>query len=120
VYETTGSSFSLITELFDCKPINPLGNKFVKALEHFSVVPFSKLILNETILIIFSISQLLESFAARLVNLAAHPLRITDVDEYTFSASSLARTNFPSEITAHFFSVSVFVKVSIFQNVSTY
>jgi hypothetical protein len=47
-----------------------MENKSVKALEHFSLVPFSKLILNEIILIIFSISQRLESFAA-------HPLRIT-------------------------------------------
>jgi hypothetical protein len=61
-------------------PINPLENKFVKALEHFSLVPLSKLILNETILIIFSISQRLESFAARLENLAAHPLRITGLE----------------------------------------
>jgi hypothetical protein len=70
VQETTSSSFSLITQLFDSKAINPLENKFVKALEHFSLLPFSKLIFNETILIIFSISQHLESFAA-------HPLRIT-------------------------------------------
>jgi hypothetical protein len=49
-------------------------NKFVKALEHFSHVPFSELILNETILIIFSISQRLESFVA-------HPLRITALHE---------------------------------------
>jgi hypothetical protein len=73
VQETTSSSFSLITQLFDSKPINPLENKFFKALEHFSLVPFSKLIFNETILIIFSISQRLESFAA-------HPLRITGID----------------------------------------
>jgi hypothetical protein len=70
--ETTSSSFSLITQLFDCKPINPLENKFVKALEQFPLVPFSKLILNETILNIFSISQPLENFAAHLANLAAH------------------------------------------------
>jgi hypothetical protein len=55
VQETTSLSFSLITQLFDCKPINPLENKFVKALEHFYLVPFSKLILNENILIILSI-----------------------------------------------------------------
>jgi hypothetical protein len=57
--------------------MNPLENKFVKALEHFSLVPFSKLILNKTILIIFSILQRVENFTARLANLAAHPLRIT-------------------------------------------
>jgi hypothetical protein len=55
VKEMKSSIFSLITQLFDCKPINHLENKFVKALEHFSLVPFSKLILNETVLIIFSI-----------------------------------------------------------------
>jgi hypothetical protein len=60
--------------------MNHLENKFVKALEHFSLVPFSKLILNETILIIFSTSKRLESLAAHLANLAAHPLRITDLD----------------------------------------
>jgi hypothetical protein len=43
VQETTSSSFSLITQLFDCKPINPLENKFGKALEHFSLVPFFKI-----------------------------------------------------------------------------
>jgi hypothetical protein len=37
--------------------------------------------LNETILIIFSISKHLESFAAHLANLAAHQLRITVVDQ---------------------------------------
>jgi hypothetical protein len=74
------SSFSLITQLFDCKPINILENKFVKALEHFSLVPFLQLILNETILIIFSISRRLENFVPHLANLTAHPLRITGLD----------------------------------------
>jgi hypothetical protein len=60
--------------------MNPVENKFVKALEHFSLVPFSKLVLNKTILIIFSILQRLESFAAHLANLAAHPLRITGLE----------------------------------------
>jgi hypothetical protein len=73
-------SFSPITLLVDCKPVNILENKFVEALEHFSLVPFSQLILNETILIIFSISRRLENFAAHLANLAAHPLRITGPD----------------------------------------
>jgi hypothetical protein len=58
----------------------PLENKFVKALEHFSLIPFSKLILNETILIIFSTSQRLESFAA-------HPLIITVLETVTVAAS---------------------------------
>jgi hypothetical protein len=57
-----------------------MENKSVKALEHFSLVPFSKLILNETILIIFSISQRLESFAA-------HPLRITALGKCRDSTS---------------------------------
>jgi hypothetical protein len=58
-----------------------MENKSVKALEHFSLVPFSKLIFNKIILIIFSISQRLESFAAHLANLAAHLLRITDLHD---------------------------------------
>jgi hypothetical protein len=36
--------------------------------------------LNETVLIIFSISRRLENFAAHLANLAAHPLRITGLE----------------------------------------